>query len=102
LHLAILTEITAPLIRLEAPHEVVDRFVVAGAIGLGLHPPPFMDPRVAVNPLDEAPHVLVWRQEYLAEFTSLDAAALIDVTKLLQPDGEPWPEPERLDLVFVS
>ena len=44
---------------------------------------------------------LVWRQEYEAEFTSLDAAALIDVTKLLQPDGEPWPEPERLDLVFA-
>jgi hypothetical protein len=30
---------------------------------------------------------LVWRQEYEAEFTSLDAAALIDVAKLLQPDG---------------
>ena len=44
---------------------------------------------------------LVWRQEYEAEFTSLDTAALIDVTRLLQPDGEPWPEPERLDLVFV-
>ena len=44
---------------------------------------------------------LVWRQEFEAEFTSLDAAALIDVTKLLQADGEPWPEPERLDLVFV-
>ena len=44
---------------------------------------------------------LVWRQEYLAEFTSLDSAALIDVTRLLQPDGEPWPEPDRLDLVFV-
>lgn len=44
---------------------------------------------------------LVWRQEYEAEFTSLDTAALIDVTKLLQPDGEPWPEPERFDLVFV-
>ena len=44
---------------------------------------------------------LVWRQEYEAEFTSLDAAALIDVTKLLQPDGEPWPEPERLDQVFA-
>ena len=44
---------------------------------------------------------LVWRQEFEAEFTSLDAAALIDVTKLLQPNGEPWPEPERLELVFV-
>ena len=46
-------------------------------------------------------HPLVWRQEFEAEFTSLDAAALIDVTKLLQSDGEPWPEPERLDLMFV-
>ena len=44
---------------------------------------------------------LVWRQEYEAEFTSLDSAALIDVTKLLQPNGEPWPEPERFDLVFA-
>ena len=44
---------------------------------------------------------LIWRQEFEAEFTSLDAAALIDVAKLLQPNGEPWPEPERLDLVFV-
>lgn len=44
---------------------------------------------------------LVWRQEFEAEFTSLDAAALIDVTKLLQPNGEPWPEPERFDLVFA-
>ena len=37
---------------------------------------------------------LVWRQEFEAEFTSLDSAALIDVTKLLQPNGEPWPEPD--------
>jgi len=44
---------------------------------------------------------LVWRQEFEAEFTSLDAAALIDVTKLLQPNGTPWPEPERFDLVFA-
>ncbi len=44
---------------------------------------------------------LVWRQEFEAEFTSLDAAALIDVTRLLQPNGEPWAEPERLDLVFA-
>jgi hypothetical protein len=44
---------------------------------------------------------LVWRQEFEAEFTSLDSAALIDVTKLLMPNGEPWPEPERLDLLFV-
>jgi hypothetical protein len=44
---------------------------------------------------------LVFRQEYEAEFTSLDSAALIDVSKLLQPDGEPWREPERFDSVFV-
>ena len=44
----------------------------------------------------------VWRQEYEAEFTSLNSAALIDVTKLLQPDGSPWPEPERFDYLFVT
>ena len=44
---------------------------------------------------------LVWRQEFEAEFVSLDSAALIDVTKLLQPDGRPWPEPERFIQVFV-
>jgi hypothetical protein len=44
---------------------------------------------------------LVWRQEFEAEFTSLDSAALIDVTKLLQPNGEPWPEPAHFEVVFV-
>ena len=44
---------------------------------------------------------LVWRQEFEAEFVSLDSAALIDVTKLLRPDGTPWPEPERFIQVFV-
>ena len=63
------------------------------------------NPLLAPEVLEEARRAnnpLVWRQEYLAEFTSLDAAALIDVTKLLQPDGEPWPEPERFDMVFVT
>ena len=62
------------------------------------------NPLLAPGVLEEARRTnnpLVWRQEYEAEFTSLDAAALIDVTKLLQPDGEPWPEPERLNLVFA-
>ena len=44
---------------------------------------------------------LVWRQEFEAEFVSLDSAALIDVTKLLRHDGTPWPEPERFIQVFV-
>ena len=62
------------------------------------------NPLLAPEVLEEARRTnnpLVWRQEYEAEFTSLDAAALIDVTKLLQPNGEPWPEPERLDQVFA-
>ena len=31
-----------------------------------------------------------------------NSAALIDVTKLLQPDGSPWPEPARFDYLFVT
>ena len=61
---------------------------------------PFL-PRESLAEEKRSNHPLVWRQEFEAEFTSLDAAALIDVTKLLQSDGEPWPEPERLDLMFV-
>jgi hypothetical protein len=37
----------------------------------------------------------------MGEFTSLDAAALIDVTRLLQPNGEPWPEPSHFDYFYV-
>src|SRR6516164_1159302 len=44
---------------------------------------------------------LIWRQEFEGEFTSLDSAALIDVTKLLQPDGTPWPDSDRYDSIFV-
>jgi hypothetical protein len=69
-----------------------------------MHARPEDNPLLAREVLEEARRTnnpLVWRQEYEAEFTSLDAAALIDVTKLLQPDGEPWPEPERLNLVFA-
>lgn len=61
---------------------------------------PYM-PRSALEEEKRTNSPLVWRQEYEAEFTSLDAAALIDVTKLLQPDGLPWAEPERFNLVFV-
>ena len=44
---------------------------------------------------------LIWRQEFEGEFTSLDSAALIDVTKLLQPDGTPWPDSAHYDSIFV-
>jgi hypothetical protein len=44
---------------------------------------------------------LIWRQEFLAEFTALDSAAIIDVSKLLQDNGEPWPEPEYFEFFFV-
>jgi hypothetical protein len=45
---------------------------------------PYM-PREALDEERRTNSPLVWRQEYEAEFTSLDAAALIDVLKLLQP-----------------
>jgi hypothetical protein len=59
-------------------------------------------PREALEEEKRTNSPIVWRQEFEAEFTSLDAAALIDVSKLLQPNGEPWPEPECFDLAFVT
>jgi hypothetical protein len=58
-------------------------------------------PREALEEEKRTNSSLVWRQEFEAEFTSLDSAALIDVTRLLQPNGEPWPEPGHLDSLFV-
>jgi hypothetical protein len=69
-----------------------------------LHAPseenPFLS-RAALAEEKRSNHPLIWRQEFLAEFTSLDSAALIDVTKLLQSDGRPWSDPGHLDTVFV-
>jgi hypothetical protein len=59
-------------------------------------------PRAALEEEKRRNSPIVWRQEFEAQFTSLDAAALIDVTKLLQPDGEPWPEPSYFDFAFVT
>jgi hypothetical protein len=42
------------------------------------------------------------RQEFEAEFTAHDSAAMIDVAKLLTPDGEPWPEPDYFEFFFVT
>jgi hypothetical protein len=70
-----------------------------------LHAPSIDNPFLSRDVLEEEKRrnsPIVWRQEYEGEFTSLDAAALIDVTKLLQPDGEPWPEPELFDYAFVT
>jgi hypothetical protein len=61
---------------------------------------PFLS-REALEEEKRRNHPLIWRQEFEAEFTSLDSAALIDVTKLLQPTGEPWPEPGHFEVVFV-
>jgi hypothetical protein len=58
-------------------------------------------PREALEEEKRINSSLVWRQEFEAEFTSLDSAALIDVTKLLQPDGTPWPEPAYFDYFFA-
>jgi hypothetical protein len=62
---------------------------------------PFL-PREALAEEKRTNSPLIWRQEFEAEFTSLDSAALIDVTKLLQPDGSPWPEPKFFDLFFLT
>jgi hypothetical protein len=62
---------------------------------------PFL-PRAALEEEKRRNSPIVWRQEFEAEFTSLDAAALIDVTKLLQSNGDPWPEPSYFDLAFVT
>jgi hypothetical protein len=61
---------------------------------------PFL-PRSALEEEKRTNSPLVWRQEFEAEFVSLDSAALIDVTKLLQPDGEPWPEPPHFEFFFA-
>jgi hypothetical protein len=51
------------------------------------------DIRLRSNPL-------IWRQEYMAEFTSLDGAALFNLANMLRPDGTPWPEPERFEVFY--
>jgi hypothetical protein len=58
-------------------------------------------PRAALDEERRTNSPLIWRQEFEAEFTALDSAAIIDVSKLLQDNGEPWPEPEHFEFFFV-
>jgi hypothetical protein len=44
---------------------------------------------------------MVFRQEYLADFVSLDGAALFNLANLLQGNGEPWPAPYAFDYFFI-
>jgi hypothetical protein len=60
---------------------------------------PYLD-RDELEDIQRRSNALVWRQEYMAEFTSLDGAALFNLANMLMPNGEPWPEPAFLQLFY--
>jgi hypothetical protein len=60
---------------------------------------PFLDPS-ELEDIQRRSNPLVWRQEYCAEFTSLDGAALFNLANMLTADGEPWPEPAHFQLFY--
>jgi hypothetical protein len=62
---------------------------------------PFID-AAELEDIKKRSHPLIFRQEYLAEFTSLDGAALFNLANLLQENGEPWPEPGFFDLFYIA
>ena len=47
-------------------------------------------------------HPLVWKQEYLAEFVDWSGVAFFSLDKMVQGDGQPWPDPPRCDGVFAT
>ena len=61
---------------------------------------PFLDP-AELEDIRRRTHPMVYRQEYLAEFVSLDGAALFNLANLLDENGEPWPAPEAFDLFYI-
>jgi hypothetical protein len=68
------------------------------------HAPTSANPKMSADELkkiEESKHPLTWRQEYLGEFTSLDGAAIFDLTRSLQPNGQPWPAPDFFDMFYV-
>jgi hypothetical protein len=60
---------------------------------------PFID-RDELDDVKIRTNALVWRQEYMAEFTSLDGAALFNLASMLQTDGTPWEEPPFFDMFY--
>jgi hypothetical protein len=83
-------------------------FVIANSVDLGwaeFHAPssanPYLDPD-ELTEIRRRSNPMVFRQEYEAEFVSLDGAALFNLANLLQPDGEPWPEPKVHDLFYIA
>jgi hypothetical protein len=62
---------------------------------------PFLD-RDELDDIQSRTNALVWRQEYQAEFTSLDGAALFNLANMLQPDGTPWPEPQTFEVFYCA
>jgi hypothetical protein len=82
-------------------------FVIANSTDLDwqeFHAPssanPFLDP-AELEDIRKRTHPMVFRQEYEAQFVSLDGAALFDLSHLLQDNGEPWPAPEFLKYFFI-
>ena len=61
---------------------------------------PFLDP-TELEDVRRRTHPMVFRQEYLAEFVSLDGAALFNLANLLQDNGEPWPTPAFFEYFYV-
>jgi Terminase RNaseH-like domain len=62
---------------------------------------PFRD-RDELADIQRRTNPLVWRQEYMAEFTSLDGAALFNLANMLQPDGTAWPEPKTFQMFYCA
>jgi hypothetical protein len=82
-------------------------FVIANSKDLGweeFHAPssanPFLDP-AELEDIRKRTHPMVFRQEYEAQFVSLDGAALFDLSHLLQDNGEPWPAPDFLEYFYI-
>jgi hypothetical protein len=62
---------------------------------------PFLD-RAELEDIQRRRNPLVWRQEYMAEFTSLDGAALFNLANMLREDGSPWPEPAFFEVFYCA
>jgi hypothetical protein len=82
-------------------------FVIANSKDLGweeFHAPssanPFLDP-IELEDIRQRSNPMVFRQEYEAEFVSLDGAALFNLANLLQDSGEPWPAPNAFDYFYI-
>jgi hypothetical protein len=58
-------------------------------------------PREEIEALRKQHNVLIFSQEFEAEFVNLSGTGLFDVAAMLNA-GEPWEEPKKFDLVFAA